>query len=149
MVGAGEVRCPEDGCVDVIQGSPSERLKSMLEKLSTIRNGKATGTPLILTLMICQAIKEELRFPMLKALGERSGWPATINFEAIPAQIMTLKDEVRALLINEIVLGSSFAWSTFVNDVTRKAGMSLANFSASNEAIRLSIAGGGDNRHAG
>ena len=149
MAGASEVRCPEDECTDVLQGAPSERLKTMLEKLSAIRKGKETGTPLMLSLLICQAIKDELRFPTLKALGARSGWPTTINFETIPLQIMEMKEEIRAFLKNEIVLGSSSVWRTFVNDVARRADMLLANFSASNEASRLAVAGMGDNRHAG
>lgn len=149
MVRAGEVWCPAEGCEDVLRGSPSERLKSMFDKLSSIQKGKETGTPLVLSLLICEAIKEELRFPMLKALGERSGWPSNINFEAVPDRIMMFKDEIRALLKNEIVLGTSFAWRVFVNDVTKKANMSLADFSHSNEATRLSIAGAGNNKHAG
>jgi hypothetical protein len=143
------VRCPEDGCVDVLQAPLSERLGSMFEQLSNIRNGKERGTPLVLSLLVCQAIKEELRFPMLKELGVRSGWPTVIDFEGIPAQIMELKDEIRAFLKNEIVLGTSSAWSTFINDVTNKHAMSLADFAASNEATRFSVAGMGDNRHAG
>ena len=143
------MRCPAEGCGDVLQGSPSERLKSMFDKLSSIKKGKETGTPLGFGLLICEAIKEELRFPMLKALGERSGWPFYISFEAIPDRIMKFKDEIRALLQNEIVLGTSFAWKVFVNDVTRKANMSLVDFSYSNEATRLSVAGAGDNKHAG
>src|SRR6266567_952336 len=106
----------------------------MFKQLSNIRNGKETGTPLVLSLLICQAIKEELRFPILKELGVRSGWPTVIDFEGIPAQIMGLKDEIRALLKNEVVLGTSSAWSTFVNDITNKGDMSLAAFAASNEA---------------
>ena len=149
MVGAGEVRCPEDGCLNVLQGALSERLKSLFEKLSSIRKGEEMGMPLVLSLLICQAIKEEMRILMLKALGKCSGWPTTINFEAIPAQIMELKDEIRALLKNEIVLGSSFAWGTFVNDITNKATISLAKFVASNEVIQLLVAGMGNNRHTG
>jgi len=149
MAGASEVRCPEDECTDVLQGAPSERLKTLFEKLSAIRKGKEMGTPLILSLLICQAIKNELRFLTLKALGVRSGWPTAINFETIPSQIMEMKEEIHAFLKNEIVLGSSSAWGTFVNDVARKVDMSLADFSASNEAIRLTVAGMGDNRHAG
>ena len=53
-----------------------------------------------------------MQFPMLKALGEQSGWPGTINFEGIPAQVMALKDEINGLLKNEIILGTSFAWRT-------------------------------------
>ena len=143
------MRCPEDGCADVLQGPLSERLGSMFDQLSNVRTGKEKGTPLVQSLLICQAIKEELRFPMLKELGVRSGWPTVIDFEGIPAQIMELKDEIRALLKNEIVLGTSSAWSTFVYDITTKRGMSLANFAASSEATRLSVAGMGDNRHAG
>ena len=86
---------------------------------------------------------------MLKALGERSGWPSNIKFEAIPDQIMRFKDEIRALLKNEIVLGTSFAWGVFVTDVTKIANMSLADFSHSNEATRLSVAGSGNNKHTG
>lgn len=149
MRAAAEVRCPEDGCVDSLQGPLSERLGSMFEQLSNIRNGKETGTPLVLSLLICQAIKEESRFPMLKALGVSSGWPSVIDFGGIPARIMELKDEIRALLKNEIVLGTSFSWGTFVNDITSKHDMSLADFAASNDATRLSVAGMGDNRHAG
>ena len=37
---AGEVRCPEDGCVDILQGAPSEHLESMFQKFSSIRSGK-------------------------------------------------------------------------------------------------------------
>lgn len=77
-----------------------------------------------------------------------SEWPTVIDFEGIPAQIMELKDEIRALLQNEIILGTSSTWSTFINDVTNKHAMSLADFSASNEATRFSVAGMGDNRHA-
>jgi len=149
MVTTGEVRCPEDGCVDVLQGAPSERLESMFQKLSCIQSGKETGTPLVLSTFICQAIKEEMQFPMLKALGERSGWPRAIIFEAIPAQIIALKDEIHGLLKNEIVLGTSFSWRTFVNDVTNKGRMSLAKFAYSSEATRFSVAGMGDNGHAG
>ena len=148
MIITREVRCPEDGCVDVLQGAPSERLESMFQKLSSIRNGKETGTPLVLSLLICQAIKEEMRFPMLKALGERSGWPGAINFEGIPAHVMALRDEINGLLKNDIILGTSFAWRTFVKDVTN-CGMGLAEFSSSREATRFSVAGMGDNRHAG
>jgi len=86
---------------------------------------------------------------MLKALGEWSGWPKAINFEAIPMQIIALKDEIRGLLTNEIILGASIAWRTFINDVTNKGGMSLAKFASSNEATRFFIAGMGDNGHAG
>jgi len=86
---------------------------------------------------------------MLRELGLRSGWPAVIHFEGIPTQIMELKDEIHALLKNEIVLGTSSAWSTFVNDITNKHAMSLAEFAASNEVTRFSVAGMGDNRHAG
>ena len=68
-----EVRCPEDGCVDVLQGAPSECLESMFQKLSSIQSGKETGMPLVLSLLICQVIKEEMRFPVLKVLGEWSG----------------------------------------------------------------------------
>ena len=143
------MQCPEDGCADVLQGPLSERLGSMFEQLSNMRTGKGRGTPLVLSLLICQAIKEELRFPMLKELGVRSGWPTVIDFEGIPAQIMELKDEIRALLQNEIVLGTSSTWSTFINDLTNKRAMSLADFSASNEATRFSVAGMGDNKHAG
>ena len=89
-----------------------------------------------------------MRFPVLKVLGERSGWPRAINFEGIPAQIMTLKDEINGLLKNEIILGTSFAWCTFVKDVT-KSGMGLAVFASSRAATRFSAAGMGDNRHAG
>ena len=150
MVTTGEVQCPEDDCGDVLQGAPSEHLESMLQQLSSIRNGKETGTPLALqTVLICLAIKEEMRLPMLKALGERSGWPKTINFEAIPAQIIALKDEIRGLLQNEIILGTSPAWRCFVNDVTNKGDMSLAKFASSDEATRFFVAGMGDNRHAG
>jgi len=60
MVTTGEVQCPEDECVDVLQGAPSEYLESMIQKLSSIRNGKETGTPLALSMLICQAIKEEM-----------------------------------------------------------------------------------------
>lgn len=142
------MRCPEDGCVDVLQGAPSERLELMFQKLSSVRSGKETGTPLVLSLFICQAIKEEMRFPMLKALGEQSGWPRAINFEGIPAQIMALKDEINGFLKNEIILGTSFAWCTFVKDVT-SGGAGLAEFASSSEATRFSVAGMGDNRHAG
>jgi hypothetical protein len=121
----------------------------MFDQLSNVLTGKERGTPLVQSLLICQAIKEELRFPMLKELGVRSGWPTVIDFEGIPAQIMELKDEIRALLKNEIVLGTSSAWSTFVYNITTKRSMSLANFVASSEATRLSVAGMGDNRHAG
>lgn len=86
---------------------------------------------------------------MLKELGVRSGWPTVIDFEGIPAQIMDLKVEIHAFLKNEVVLGTSSAWSTFINDVTNKRAMSLADFAASNEATRFSVAGMGDNRHAG
>lgn len=78
-----------------------------------------------------------------------SEWPTVIDFEGIPAQIMELKDEIRTFLKNEIILGTSSVWSTFINDVTNKCTMSLADFVASNEATRLSVAGIGDNRHAG
>lgn len=54
------VRCPEDGCVDVPQAPLSECLGSMFEQLSNIRNGKERGTPRVLSLLVCQAIKEEL-----------------------------------------------------------------------------------------
>ena len=145
---AGEVRCPEDGCVDILQGAPSEHLESMFQKFSSIRSGKEVGTPLVLSLLICQAIKEEMRFPMLKALGEQSGWPQYINFEGIPKRIMTLKDEINGFLKNEIILGTSFAWYTFVKDVT-SGGMGLAKYASSSEATRFSVAGMGDNRHAG
>jgi hypothetical protein len=148
MTTTGEVRCPEDGCEDAIQGAPSEHLESMIQKLSSIRSGKETGTPLVLSLLICQAIKEEMRFPMLKALGEQSGWPRAINFEGIPAQIMALKDEINGLLKNEIILGTSFAWRTFVKDIT-SSGMGLAKFATSSISTRFSVAGMGDNRHAG
>ena len=67
------MRCPAEWCGDVVQGSPSERLKSMFDELSSVQKGKKKGTPLVLSLLICGAIKEELHFPMLKALGERSG----------------------------------------------------------------------------
>ena len=137
MVRTGEVQCPAEGCGDVLQGSLSERLESMFDKLSSIQKGKETGTLLILGLLICEAIKEELHFPMLKALGEHSGWPLNINFEAVPDQIMRFKDEIHALLKNEIVLGTSFAWRVFVNDVTKKANMLLADFSCSNKATLL------------
>ena len=149
MAGASEVQCPEDKCTDMLQGAPSEHLKTMLEKLSAIGKGKETGMPLTLSLLTCQAIKDELRFPILKALGVRSGWPMTINFETIPSQIIEMKDEIHVFLKNEIVLGSSSSWCTFVNDVARRADMSLANFSASNEVSRFTVAGIGDNRHAG
>jgi hypothetical protein len=148
MIITGEVRCPEDGCVDMLQGAPSEHLQTMFQKLSSIRSGKEMGTPLVLSLLICQAIKEEMQFPMLKALGEQSGWPTAITFEAILAQIMALKDEIMGLLKNEIILGTSFAWRTFVKDVTNH-GMGLAKFASSSEATRFSVAGMGDNRHAG
>ena len=85
---------------------------------------------------------------MLKALGEQSGWTRAINFEGIPAQIMALKDEINGLIKNEIVLSTSFAWRTFVKDV-RKGGMGLAKFASSSEATRFTVAGMGDNKHAG
>ena len=74
-----------------------------------------------------------MRLPTLRALGERLGWPIAINFEGIPARIMALKDEINALLKNEITLGTSDAWHTFVKDVTN-AGMGLAEFASSREA---------------
>ena len=120
----------------------------MFRKLSSIRSGKETRTPLVLSLLIYQAIKEEMQFPMLKALGERSGWPTAINFEGIPAQIMALKDEIIGLLKNEIILDTSFTWHTFVKDVTNSR-MGLAKFASSSEATRFAVAGMGDNRHAG
>ena len=121
----------------------------MFNKLSSIQKGKETGTLLVLSLLICEAIKEELHFLMLKALGERSEWPSNINFEAVPDRIMMFKDEICTLLKNEIVLGTSFAWRVFMNDVTKKANMSLADFSHLNKATRLSIAGARNNKHAG
>lgn len=87
-----------------------------------------------LSMLICLAIKEEMRLPMLKALGEQSGWPRAINFEAIPMQIIALKDEICSLLQNEIILSALSAWHTFVNDITNKGDMSLAKFASSNEA---------------
>ena len=60
MTTTGEVRCPEDGCVDELQGAPSECLELMFQKLSNIRSGKEMGTPLVLSVLICQAIKEEM-----------------------------------------------------------------------------------------
>ena len=121
----------------------------MFDKLLSIQKGKEMGTLLILGLLICEAIKEELRFPMLKALGERLGWPLNINFKAVPDRIIRFKDKIHALLKNEIVLGTLFTWRVFVNDVTKKANMSLADFLRSNKATQLSIAGAGNNKHAG
>ena len=48
----------------------------------------------------------------------------------------------------DIVTGTSFAWHTFVKDVT-KGGMGLAGFASSRAATQFSVAGMGDNRHAG
>lgn len=149
-MGANEVQCPEDGCTDVLPGPPSDGLRTKLEKLSSIQQGKEKGTPYFLSVLICQAIKKELRYPMLRALGEHSGWPSVIDFESVPGRIMKLKNEIRGLLENEIILGTSFAWKVFVNDVTRKdVSTSFADFARSSEAIRLSIAGEGKNKHAG
>jgi hypothetical protein len=132
----------------MLPASPSDSLKAKLKNLSRIRQGKEKGTPYLLSVLICEAIKKELRFPMLKALGKRMGWPSVIDFESVPDRIMKVKDEIRALLKNDIVLGSSFAWKVFVTDVT-SADMCFADFGASGEATRLSIAGEGDNKHAG
>ena len=60
MTRAAKVRCPEDDCIDVLQAPLSERLGLMFEHLSNIRNGKEKGMSLIQSLLICQAIKEEL-----------------------------------------------------------------------------------------
>jgi hypothetical protein len=99
----------------------------------------------------------ELKLP--KPRGRRilvSFWPAVnicvyfIDFESVPGRIMKLKNEIRGLLENEIILGTSFAWKVFVNDVTRKdVSTSFADFALSSEAIRLPIAGEGKNKHAG
>jgi len=133
--------------MDVLLGTPSEGLRAKLDKLASIRSGKEK---LFQSLLICEAIKGELQFPMLKELGKRSNWPSVITFESIPNRIMKLGDEIRALLKNEIVLGTSFAWRVFFNDITRKkVNMTLADFSSSTEAIRFSVAGAGDNKHAG
>ena len=148
QVGANEVQCPEDECTDVLPGLPSDSLKAKLEKLSSIQQGKEKGSPHFLSVLICQAIKKELQFPMLRTLGEHSGWPSAIDFESVPDRIMKLTNEIRGLLENEIVLGTSFAWEVFMHDVTRK-DMSFADFSHSSEAFRLSVAGEGKNKHAG
>ena len=72
--------------------------------------------------------------------GRVKYWPRAINFEGIPAQIMTLKDEINGFLKNEIILGTSFAWRTFVKDVT-KSGMGLAGFASSRAATHSPLQG--------
>lgn len=112
-------RCIEEACSDKFPETPSEALVQAYRKytnLAKIKRKKVDQrNAFILALYsVCIAIKRNDEDLAVRIRAEELGWPLETNFAQLPERIEKHKDEILALLNNEIVLSASMPWSTFI-----------------------------------
>ncbi|KAJ7038614.1 hypothetical protein C8F04DRAFT_1255899 [Mycena alexandri] len=105
------IRCPEILPVDA-----DARILSMFVQREKPLGEVGSAGPgvALLELQICAAITEEKDRQWHQKLGEKNGWPRTIDFGVLGDRVYDLREQLADMFLDPNVLQESAAWKNFV-----------------------------------
>ncbi|KAJ7017218.1 hypothetical protein C8F04DRAFT_1279792 [Mycena alexandri] len=108
------IRCPE-----ILPVDPNARILSMFVQREKLLGEVGSAGPgvALLELQICAAITEEKDRQRHQKLGEKNGWPQTIDFGALGDRVYDLREQLADMLLDPNVLQESAAWKNFVKSI--------------------------------
>ena len=87
---------------------------------------------------ICDQIANENDAPALRQLAEKSGWPLSIDFKAIPGRLNAVAEDIKGMVTNDIILVNSVAWKLFLL-ILGERGVTLVQFSSCKSEQKVEI----------
>ncbi|KAJ7028052.1 hypothetical protein C8F04DRAFT_1120363 [Mycena alexandri] len=116
------VCCPAPNCKDLVSSPvPHSIVQLFIQRQELVdADGPSAVGCIELTAQICQALRTKNECSRCLAEAESADWPLDIDFDKLPARILTISHELKHLSSNSNSLNKSPIWRTFLRQIDYK-----------------------------